>query len=93
VSPNGYHYTRVKGTWRLTHHIVAEGFLGRKLRDGERVRFKTSNRMNLSPSNIEVVEKGKGSLRRRKAALEARIEELQAQLADINDQLKKSSGL
>ena len=87
VSPNGYHYTRTEAGWRLSHHIVAEEMLGRPLNDGERVRFKSKNKLDLSEDNIEVVLKGKTSLRRRKAQLEARIEELQAELRYVNNEL------
>lgn len=94
VSQNGYHYTKVedkgngKPGWRLTHHLKAEEKLGRPLRNDERVSFKNGNKRDLSLKNIEVKEKGQGSLRRRKAAIEARIEELQAELDSINDELQ-----
>ena len=92
VAPNNYHYTKVeddgtgKPVWRLTHHIIAEQKLGRKLREDERVTFIGSRR-DLSPENIRVVEKGRGSLRRRAAQIEARIAELQAELDEINHEL------
>jgi len=93
VSQNGYHYTKVavkpgtgKPGWRLTHHIVAEQKLGRPLREDERVSFK-GKKSDLRPENIIVSEKGQGSQRRRKAQLEARIAELQAELDIINAEL------
>jgi hypothetical protein len=90
ISANGYHYTKVEGKYRLTHHIVAEKILGRPIdAANERVVFKSKDKLNLSPDNIQVVPKGKGSLRRRKAQIEARIEELQAQLERIDEQLKE----
>lgn len=93
VSQNGYHYTKVedrgdgKPGWRLTHHILAEQKLGRKLRTDERVSFKNGKKSDLRPDNIRVTEKGTGSARRRKAQIEARIEELKAELAIINEEL------
>ena len=87
VAPNGYHYTKVDGRWRLTHHLVAEKMLGRPLKEGERVVFKTGNKLKLTEDNIQVVQKGSGSVRRRKAVLEARIEEMQAELDAINREL------
>lgn len=91
VSANGYHYTKVerdgKEFWMLTHHIVAETKLGRPIREDERVVFIGSKR-DLSPSNVKVVEKGKGSQRRRLAQIEARIKELEAE----RDQLLKEMG-
>lgn len=89
ISANGYHYTKRGGKWRLTHHLIAEEYiLGRPIRDSEQVRFKTNNKLDLRPENIEVVIKGKQSLRRRKAQLEARIEELQAQLDLVNKEIR-----
>jgi argininosuccinate lyase len=89
VSANGYHYTKSGDAWRLTHHIIAEEhILGRPISENELVRFKTNNKANLHPDNIEVVIKGKQSLRRRKAQLEARIEELQAQLDQVNKEIE-----
>lgn len=89
IAPNGYHYTKTEDGWRLTHHLVAEKMLGRPLREDERVRFKTGNKLMLNPTNIEVVPKGRGSLRRRKAVIEARIEELQAELEEITAELMR----
>jgi hypothetical protein len=88
VSANGYHYTRTEEGWRLTHQLVAEKKLGRPLAADERVRFKDKKRDNLKPENIEVVIKGTTSLRRRKAVIENRIEELQAELAEINKEIQ-----
>lgn len=87
VSANGYHYTRCEEAWRLTHHIVAEKKLGRKLEQGERVTFKDGNRTNLKPDNIVVNKTGGGSLERRRGQLEARIQELQAELDEVNEQI------
>lgn len=93
VSQNGYHYTKVEGKWRLTHHLVAEQKLGRPLREDERVGFKNpKDKLNLDPSNIIVTEKGTGSIRRRKAQIEARMSELQAELDEINRELQQGRG-
>jgi hypothetical protein len=87
ISANGYHYTKTADQgWRLTHHIVAEEKLGRPLREDERVHF-IGKKTDLSPGNIKVVEKGTGSIRRRKAQLEARIAELQGELDEINREI------
>lgn len=93
ISQNGYHYTKVKDAgmgkpgWRLTHHLVAEEKLGRRLRENERVSFQNGKKRDLRPNNVIVSEKGKSSIRRRKAFIEARIEELQAELDEINAEL------
>lgn len=92
VSANGYHYTKVeddgsgKPGWRLTHHLVAEKKLGRKLLPNERVSF-VDKKTDLRPKNIVVTQQGTSSLRRRKAHIEAKIQELQAELDEINQEL------
>lgn len=78
VSDNGYHYTKVGGKFRLTHHIIAEQTLGRPLEADETVRFADGDRTNLSPDNI-VVSKRKTSINGKIAALNARILELTAE--------------
>jgi HNH endonuclease len=88
VSRNGYHYTKTAGGWVLTHHLVAEEMLGRPLKNDERVHFKSGDKLNLTPTNIYVVQQGKSNLRRRKAQLETRIEELQAELALVLKELE-----
>lgn len=87
TAPNGYHYTRTAEGWRLTHHIVAERILGRPLRQNERVEFKDRDRSNLTDENIHVTIQGRGSLRRRRAQLQERIRELQAELEDVEREL------
>lgn len=88
VNVNGYHNTRTADGWRLTHHLIAEEKLGRPVNtDVEMIRFVDGDRSNLSPDNIEVIKKNKVGLRRRKALIEAKIEDLQAELADIEKAL------
>jgi hypothetical protein len=84
TAPNGYHYTRTERGWRLTHHIIAEESLGRGLEASERAVFEDGDRTNLHPSNIVVKPKGRSSNEARRARLEARIEELQAELAELD---------
>lgn len=86
VSQNGYTYVRVKGLWKLKHHIIAEEARGgRRINtETERVIFKDRNRNNFDPDNIEVVLKQTPSKAARKARLEARIQEMQAQLDELN---------
>lgn len=93
IAKNGYHYTKATDpktgnrVWRLTHHIVAEQeILKRPLSEHERVRFRTADKLNMEVGNIEVVSKGKGSIRRRIAAIETRIEELQQELIELRSQ-------
>lgn len=91
VSANGYEYTKVaengKEFWKLTHWIIAERTLGRPIREDERVSFINGKKSDLRPENIRVTEKGTGSIRRRKAQIESRIADLQAELDEINAEL------
>jgi hypothetical protein len=86
VSANGYHYTRTETEWRLTNHLVAEEKIGRGLQDEERAILVFKDSRNLSPDNIRVVKKGKASVRRRRANVEARIAELQAELELLKEE-------
>lgn len=90
VSANGYHYTRTKAGWELTHRLRAAELLGRELGPDDRVSFKDGDRTNLDPSNLVVTEVGKTSLEKKRARLEARIEELQAQLHEIEQELSSA---
>jgi hypothetical protein len=91
VAPNGYHYVKVerddKAQWVLKHWLVMEEHLGRRLAPDERVRFKTGDRDNLSIDNLELVKKNKANLQRRRAQLMTRIQELQAELALIQEEI------
>lgn len=83
VQPNGYHNTRTENGWRLTHRILVEKSLDRPLREGERVRFIDGDRTNLNPENLEVYQALEASKAKRRATLEARIDDLQAQLEEL----------
>lgn len=85
VNQNGYHHTRTEKGWRLTHHIVAEQMLGRDLVHGERVSFIDGNKKNLDPLNLEVTMVKQKSKATKRARLEARILELQAELDELNE--------
>lgn len=87
LAPNGYSYTKVNGTWRMTHHVMAEEKMGRPLRADENVRFKDNNRRNLVPENILVVVKGHLTVKAQIARVEARIQELQGQLIELQTKL------
>lgn len=82
-SANGYHYTRTEVGWELTHRLIAEDKLGRVLTPEERARFLDGDRTNLDPDNIDVYEIRQASKEKKRARLEARIEELQAQLEEL----------
>lgn len=92
VAKNGYHYTKMEdGTWKLTHWITAEKKLGRPLADNEMVKFADPKykRDPYNPDGVFVIKKKTTSLRKRRAVIEARIEELQAELRNINEQLNE----
>lgn len=84
VSPNGYHYTRTKTGWELTHRLVASKQLGRDLSPEERVRFRDGDRSNRHPDNLEVYRIKEASTERKRARIQARIDELQAQLESLD---------
>jgi hypothetical protein len=89
VAANGYHYTKQNGKWRLTHHITAERKLGRPLKESERVHF-TEPKGKRDPYDeryIKVVVQGTSSTRKRKAQIEARLDELIAELNGLHDEL------
>lgn len=89
-SPNGYLYKRVDGKWRLMHHLIAEKMLGRPIdTDREMVRFKTGNKRNLTPENIEVIPKNKSTARKKLAMLDARIAELTAQREGLKEEIAR----
>jgi len=86
VAPNGYHYTRTTNGWELTHRLVVQRKLGRDLQYDERVRFLDGDRSNYEdPDNLEVFTVAKGSNNKRRARLEARRDEIDAQLAELDD--------
>lgn len=85
VAKNGYHYTRTKEKWELTHRLIVEEQLGRPLDWDERVRFLDKDRSNLDPDNLEVYKVKQASIDKKKARIESRIEELQAQLDELEN--------
>lgn len=87
-APNGYWYVKVDGKWRLKHHIAMEQILGRPLQADESVRFVTGNKENYKSDNLRVVVKGKASLRRRLAVVEAKIDEYVAERDRLIEEIK-----
>jgi hypothetical protein len=88
ISDNGYHYTKVDGKWKLTHHIEAEAKLGRPIYVHERVYFKDRNKTNFDPDNIMVLSSGTEKLKARHAALQTQIRNLQEELARVERDLE-----
>lgn len=84
IAPNGYHYTRTERGWELTHRLTAAKRIGRPLGYDERVRFIDRDRSNYAdPSNLDVYKVREASTAKKRARLEARIEELQSQLSEL----------
>lgn len=83
VAPNGYHYTRTDNGWKLTSRVIAERTLGRELEDDERVTFVDGDRTNLDPKNLSVRPVRRSTANKRRAIIEAKVEELMAQLEDL----------
>lgn len=77
ISANGYCYVKTSTGWVLKHHLVAEGQLGRPLKDNERVSFRDKDRTNFAPSNIVVTTmsrtKGTSSLNKRLTTIEDKM--------------------
>lgn len=94
VAKNGYHYTKVEERgWVLTHWLTIEATLGRRIEpERESVRFANGyNKENYdNPKAIVVVPKKSSSLRKRRATLEERVREMQAEIEQINRQLEES---
>ena len=85
VAPNGYHYTKSdEYNWRLTHHIVMEEKLGRKLLPHERVLFMDGDRSNIEEDNLEIRET-KGVVNAKKIEIRTKIAYLEAQLRDLKE--------
>lgn len=86
TAANGYHYTRTDKGWELTHRLLAGRQLGRPLEFDERVRFIDGDRSNYAdPDNLSVYKVREASVAKKRARIEARIEELQAQLDDLEE--------
>jgi hypothetical protein len=85
IAPNGYQYVKVEEGWILVQRLVAEEKLGRKLRSDEYVTFSDGDKTNLEPDNIIVCLRGRTSLQRKLALVQARLDELTA----LRDELVK----
>jgi hypothetical protein len=89
ISANGYLYRKTENDgWQLIHRLVAEEKLGRKLLENEYASFIDGDKTNLEPDNIVVRLRGRSSLRRRLAQVEARLSELNAARDDLVERLE-----
>ncbi len=83
IAKNKYHYTCTPDGWVLTHRMLVESDMDRDLRPNERVKFLDGDRTNLDLSNLEVYRVRQKTRHQRIAHLEARIEELTAELEEL----------
>ncbi len=80
TSRNGYEYTRTERGWELSHRLIAERKLGHTIGPSERVRFIDGDRTNLSSDNLEVYEVKAKTNDRKIAELEAKVDDLEAEI-------------
>jgi hypothetical protein len=92
-SKNGYLYRKTARGWELVHRLVAEEKLGRRLTDNEYAAFADGDRTNLNPSNVVVKQRGRTSIRRRIAQVDARLAELSAVKQRLEDRLEAQEAL
>jgi len=87
---NGYSTIKQNGGWRYTHHVIAEEqILHRKLASNELVCFRDNDRTNLDPSNLEIKIKRPNRLMKKRALIRQRIREAQAKIEDLEAQLRE----
>jgi hypothetical protein len=92
TSPNGYVYVKTLDRgWVLKHWLVWEAANGKRVTENLQIRFVDGNKRNLSPANLIAIEKGKVTLRRRIATLEARIADDTAELELLKQELKETN--
>lgn len=100
IAKNGYHYTKCIGrngfdgpTWVLTHWLTAEKARGGEQidPDNEMVQFVDGfNKKDYdNPKAVRIIKKNAGSIRKRIAVVESRIEEYQAELRRLKAQLSR----
>jgi hypothetical protein len=93
-APNGYYYRKTENDgWQLIHRLIAEEKLGRKLAENEYATFLDNDKTNLDPDNIIVRLRGRHSLNRRLAQVEARLVELTALRDDLVKRLATQQAL
>jgi hypothetical protein len=88
VNQNGYTQVKTEDGWRAKHVLIAEKNLGRKIDPTkEMVRFDDGDRTNFSPENIKVIPKRKSGTRKRLAQLEARRDDIIAEIEHLKREL------
>ena len=92
VSQNGYLYVKTEDGWKLAHRLMAEKeILGRPLNSNERVTFINGNRLDVRVDNLKVstVRTDIDAMRKQRDNLIIKIEELQGQLADLEEAIAR----
>lgn len=83
VSPNGYTYEKTPYGWETVQRLVMEQHLGRPLSDNEYVCFLNGDKTDFDITNLLLRQRGRSSLERRIAALEAKKTEIEEVLKDL----------
>lgn len=86
IAKNGYHYTKIEDGWKLTHHLTAAKVLGRPVAANETVKILDKTKP-YDVDQVQVIIKKTVTLRRRKAIIESKMEELRIELEQINEEL------
>jgi hypothetical protein len=88
---NALGYRQIKTAdrgWIGKHIVILEKKLGRQLRHGERAIFSDSDKTNLHPDNIVLAgTKTQKSIQARIAKLQAEIEDRQAIIKELEEEL------
>lgn len=93
IAANGYVYQKTKSRgWVLYHWLVWERAHGRLVdTSAEQIRFKDGDKRNFTIENLVAVPKNTSSVRKRLAAITAKITELQHEKEYLEQQLLASS--
>src|SRR5215831_14713380 len=88
VAQNGYIWVRTERGMRYKHHVVAEQKFHREIDSKlEMVFFIDGDKNNFDPANIDVKPRTAKSPATRRARIEAKIEELQAELEELGEEV------
>lgn len=93
VAQNGYRYRKLDSGWELVSRILMAEKLKRPLREDEYVAFIDGDKTNIVIENLEVKIRGKASLRKRLAQVEARLVELNALRDELQQRIKVRESL
>jgi hypothetical protein len=93
VAPNGYRYRKMDYGWELVSRVLMIEKIGRPLREDEYVAFIDGDKTNIVIENLEIRIRGKASLRKRLAQVEARLAEMLALRDELRERIKVRDAL